>query len=156
LTLERRPLPKNKFLLRVSRPRPPRLRLTRHLGAIAFLESTPVSSPAATFAPSRRCECGGISTRRLLPSASTPVSSCVVPLLGLREVLNCVYGPAPLLGCRPIRVRVSCESIYYNPFLMQYSKPFIILQCALTWHITLAFDLNKPSLDGFARTDQVA
>jgi hypothetical protein len=59
LTLERRPLPKHKLLLRVSRPRPPRLRLPRHPGAIVFSESTPVSTPAAAFAPSRRCDCGG-------------------------------------------------------------------------------------------------
>jgi hypothetical protein len=91
LTLERRPLPKIRLLLRVFRPRPPRLRLPRHLGAIVFLEHTPVSTPAATFTPSRRCDCGGISTRRLLPSASTPVSSCVVPPLRLRgDVRLCV------------------------------------------------------------------
>jgi hypothetical protein len=120
LTLERRPLPKIRLLLRVSRPRPPRLQLPRHLGAIVFLEHTPVSTPAATFAPSRRCACGGISTRRLLPSASTPVSSCVVPPLRLRgDVKLCVCvsvcGSAPLLGCRPIRVRV--ESLYIVPLL---------------------------------------
>jgi hypothetical protein len=40
------------------------------------------------------------------PSASTPVSSCVVPPLQLRGMLDCVCGSAPLLGCRPIRVRV--------------------------------------------------
>jgi hypothetical protein len=91
LTLERRPLPKIRLLLRVSRPRPHRLRLPRHLGAIVFLAHTPVSTPAVTFAPSRRCDCGGISTRRLLPSASTPVSSCVVPPLRLRvDVRQCV------------------------------------------------------------------
>jgi hypothetical protein len=81
LTLERRPLPKIRLLLRVSRPRPHRLRLPRHLGAIVFLEHTSVSTPAATLAPSRRCDCERISTRRLLPSASSPVSSCVVPPL---------------------------------------------------------------------------
>jgi hypothetical protein len=66
LTLERRPLPKNRLLLRVSRLRPPRLRLPRHLGAIVSFEHTPVSTPAATSAPSRCCVCGGILTRRLL------------------------------------------------------------------------------------------
>jgi hypothetical protein len=94
--------------------RPPRLRLPRHLGAIVFLEHTPISTPAATFAPSRRCDCEGISTRRLLPSVSTPVSSCVVPPLRLRGMLDSVCvsvcGPAPLMGYRPIRVRV--ESLY--------------------------------------------
>jgi hypothetical protein len=85
LTLGRRPLPKNRLLLRVSRPRPPRLRLPRHLGAIAFLAHTPVSARAATFAPSRRCDCRGISTRRLL------LSSCVVPSLRLQgNVRLCV------------------------------------------------------------------
>jgi hypothetical protein len=34
----------------------------------------------------------------------------------------CVCGLAPLLGCRPIRVRVSCESIYCTPSPMQYNK----------------------------------
>jgi hypothetical protein len=93
LTLERRPLPKNRLLLHVSRLRPPRLWLHRHLGAIVFLEHTLVSTPAATFAPSRRCDCRGISTRRLLPSAYTPVSSYVVPPLRLRgDVRLCVWG----------------------------------------------------------------
>jgi hypothetical protein len=59
LTLERRPLPKNRLLSRVSRPWPPRLRLPRHPGAIIFSESTPVSTSAATFAPSRHYDCGG-------------------------------------------------------------------------------------------------
>jgi hypothetical protein len=132
LTLECTPLPKNRLLLRVSRPRPPRLRLTWHPWAIVFLESTSVSTPAATFAPSRRYDCGGISTRRLLPSASTrqflpsastPVLSCVVPPLRLRgDVRLYVCGPTTLLGCRPIRVRVSCECIYCNPFSMQYNQ----------------------------------
>jgi hypothetical protein len=91
LTLECRLLPKNRLLLRVSRPRPPRLRLPRHLGAIVFLEHTPVSTLVTTFAPSRRYDCEGISTRRLLPSVSTPVSSCVVPPLRLRgDVRLCV------------------------------------------------------------------
>jgi hypothetical protein len=83
-------LPKIRFLLRVFQPRPPRLRLPRLLGAIVFLEHTPVSAPAAPFAPSRRCDCGGISARRLLPSASTSVSSCLVPPLRLRGMLDCV------------------------------------------------------------------
>jgi hypothetical protein len=126
LTLERRPLPKIRLLLRVSRPRPPRLRLPRHLGAIVFLEHTLVSTPVTTFASSRRYDCGGISTRRLLPSASTPVSSCVVPPLRLRgNVRLCVCvsvcGPKPLLGCRPIRVRV--KSIYIVSHLLSIHHP---------------------------------
>jgi hypothetical protein len=87
LTLERLPLPKNRLLLRVFRLQPPRLRLPRHPGAIVFSESTPVSTPAATFAPSRRCDCRGISTRRLLPSASNPISS---PVATVGDVILCV------------------------------------------------------------------
>jgi hypothetical protein len=78
-------------MLRVSRLRPPRLQLPWHLRAIVSLEHTPVSTPAATFAPLRRCDYKGISTRWLLPSASTLVSSCVVPPLRLRgDVRLCV------------------------------------------------------------------
>jgi hypothetical protein len=40
----------------------------------------------------------GISTYRLLPSASTPVSSCAVPPSRLRGMLECVCGPTPLLS----------------------------------------------------------
>jgi hypothetical protein len=119
LTLERRPLPKIRLLLRVFRPRPPRLRLPQHLGAIVSLEHTTVSTPAATFAPSRRCDCGGFQ----------PVGSYLRPLLQSHRVwcprCDCgrmldyvcvsVCGPAPLLGCRPIKVRVSCVSIYCSP-----------------------------------------
>lgn len=142
LTLERRPLPKIRLLLRVFRPRPPRLRLPRHLWAIVFLEHTTVSAPAATFAPSRRCDCGGISTRRLLPSASTPVSSCVVPPLRLRgDVRLCVCvsvcGPAPLLGCRPIRVRVESLYILYSIYY-QYINDFT-LSTLLTIFLTYNF-----------------
>jgi hypothetical protein len=90
LTFERRPLPNNRLLMCVSRPWPPRLRLPRHPRAIVFLECTPISSPATAFAPSRRCDCGGISTRRVLPSASTPVSSYAVPPLRLRGMLDSV------------------------------------------------------------------
>jgi hypothetical protein len=84
---------------------PPRLRLPRHPGAIIYMEYTLVSTPAATLVPSRRCDCRGISTRRLLPSASATVSSFVVLPLRLREMLECVLlyvsvdGLAPLLGC---------------------------------------------------------
>ena len=66
----------------------------------------------------------GISTRRLLSSASTPVSSCVVPRCDCRGMLDCVCGPTPLLGCRPIRVRV--VSLYI------VLKHFIILHILLT------------------------
>jgi hypothetical protein len=83
LTLERRPLPKNMLLLRVSRPRPPRLRLPWHPGAIVFSESPQVSPPAATFAPSRHCDCEGIWTRRLLPSTSSLIV-CGAPVATAR------------------------------------------------------------------------
>jgi hypothetical protein len=74
LTLERQPLLKNRLLLRVSR-------LTRYLGAIAFSESTPVSTPAATFAPSWRCDCEGFQPvnsylRRLLQSHRVRCPRC--------------------------------------------------------------------------------
>jgi hypothetical protein len=90
LTLERRQLQRTRLPLRVSRPRPPRLRLPWHPGAIILMECTPVSTLAATLVPSRRCDCGGVSTHRLLPSASTPTSSCAVPPLRLRVVLDTV------------------------------------------------------------------
>jgi hypothetical protein len=84
------------------------LRLPRHPGAIVFSESTPVSTPTATFAPSRRCDCRGISTRRLLLQSHRV--RC--PRCDCGGMLDCVCGSAPLLGCRAIRVRVSPESIY--------------------------------------------
>jgi hypothetical protein len=49
-------------------------------------------------------------------------------------MLECVFlhvsvdGLAPLLGCRPIRVRVPWVSIYMQPSPMQYIKQSIILQ----------------------------
>jgi hypothetical protein len=68
---------------------------TGHAGVIVFSESTPVSTPAATFAPSWHWDCrggGGGSKCQLLPSASTPVSSCAVPPLRLRgDVRLCVW-----------------------------------------------------------------
>jgi hypothetical protein len=54
LTLERRPLRRTRPPLRVSR-----LWLPRHPGAIIHMECTPVPTPAATLAPSRRCDCVG-------------------------------------------------------------------------------------------------
>jgi hypothetical protein len=88
LTLERRLLPKNR-LMRVSRPRPPRLWLPRRLGALVFLEHTLVSTPAATFA---------ITTLRLRgdfnPSAPTfdLYSSLIVwcPRCNCGGMLDCV------------------------------------------------------------------
>jgi hypothetical protein len=93
------------------------------------LEHTPVSTPAATFAPSRCCDCGGISTRRLLPSASTPISSCVVPLLRLQgDVRLCVsvcVGRHHSWAASPFRVRV--ESIYCTTSIIN-TTVFIFLQ----------------------------
>jgi hypothetical protein len=53
---------------------------------------------------SRRCDCGDIN-RRLLPSTSTPVSSCAVPPLQLRGMLDCVW-----VDTKFIRIRV--KSLY--------------------------------------------
>jgi hypothetical protein len=117
LTLERQPLPEIRLLLRVSRPRPPRLRLPRHLGAIVFLEHTPISTPTATFAPSRRYDCGGISTHRLLPLASTPVSSCVVSPLRLRgdiRLCECV-GRHHYWAVGPVESLYICTTSPINP-----------------------------------------
>jgi hypothetical protein len=52
-----------------------------------------------------RCDCGGM----------------------LDYVCVSVCGSTPLLGCRPIRVRVSCVSIYCNPIYYQYNT-FTFLQ----------------------------
>jgi hypothetical protein len=97
LTLECRPLPNNRLLLRFSRPRPPRLWLPRHSGAIVFSESTPISIPIALPGVVRLCVWAGMGW----------------------------YGLAPLLGCLPIRVGV--KSIYvpllyaiYQDFTVQY------------------------------------
>jgi hypothetical protein len=115
LTLERRPLPKDRLLLRVSRSRPPRLRLPRCLGVHAGLFSSHNIRTITTL------RLRGISTRRLLSSASTPVSSCVVPRCDCGRMLDCVCGPAPLLGCGPIRVRV--VSLYIVSHLLSIQQP---------------------------------
>jgi hypothetical protein len=44
----------------------------------------------------------------------------IIYLFLLDYVCVSVCGSAPLLGCRPIRVRVSCVSIYCNPIYHQY------------------------------------
>jgi hypothetical protein len=101
LTLEHRPLPKNRLLPRVFQPRPPRLRLSQHPGAIVSSKST-----HQQHSHPHHATIAGVSTRRILPSASTTVSSCAVPPLRLLEdVRLCVEGRAPLLGCRTIRIR---------------------------------------------------
>jgi hypothetical protein len=117
LTLERRPLPKNRLLLHVSRPRPPRLRLPRHLGGYHLLGA----HTGLYFSHNIRT----ITTLRLRGdfNPSTPtfdlyssliVCGARVATAGGGGVLDCVCvsvcGPAPLLGYWPIRVRV--ESIY--------------------------------------------
>jgi hypothetical protein len=114
LTLERRPLLKNRLLMRVSQPRPPRLRLPRHSGAIVFSESTSVSTLAAAFTPSRRCDCGGFEPvgsylRLLLQSHRVRCPRC-----DYGGMLDCVCGSAPPLGCRTIRVMV--KSLIYVTF----------------------------------------
>jgi hypothetical protein len=45
----------------------------------------------------------------------------ILHLILLDSVCVSVCGPAPLLGCRPIRVRVSCVSIYCSPPLCNTS-----------------------------------
>lgn len=63
LTLEHQPTPEGRGHCCVSPSHNcalPRLWLPRHLGAIASFAHTPVSAPAATFVPSRRCGCEGI------------------------------------------------------------------------------------------------
>jgi hypothetical protein len=97
LTLKRRPLQRMKSLSCVSRLPPPQFWLTQHSGATIYIECTHVSTLVTTLAPSRHCDCGGISTHRLLPSASAPVLSFVCVL-----VCICVGGMIPLLGCQPI------------------------------------------------------
>jgi hypothetical protein len=106
----------------------------------------------------------GISTRRLLPSASTLVSSCVVPPLQLRGdvrlcVCECVWA-APLLGYRPIRVRI--ESIYCNPFSMQYNNHFTLLQlgcrafcCCYSHTLTIGGLMQIPGLKGRSGKDSI-
>jgi hypothetical protein len=56
---------------------------------------------------------------------------CGAPVATAGDVRQCVFsvcGPPPLLGCRPIRVRVPFDSIYMSSSLMQYIKDFTILQ----------------------------
>jgi hypothetical protein len=118
LTLEHRPLPKNRLLLRVSRPRPPRLRLSRHPGAIISSKST-----HRQHSHPHHATIAGVSTRRLLPSASTTVSSCVVPPLRLlKDVRLYVEGRAPLLGYRPIRIR----AMQYNKSIASQSNIILL------------------------------
>jgi hypothetical protein len=79
----------------------------------------------------------GISTRQLLPSASAPVSSfAVLPLRLQGDVRVCSYyihvyvvGLAPLLGCRPIRVRVPWVSIYVTiSYAIQQAVHYITIR----------------------------
>jgi hypothetical protein len=81
LALLCRPLLKNRLLLRVSRPRLPRLRLTRHPGAIVFSESTPVSTQPQHLHPHDAVTAGGFQ-----PSAPTfgfysSLIVCVAPVV---------------------------------------------------------------------------
>jgi hypothetical protein len=109
LTL-RRPLPKNRLLLRVSRPRAPRLRLPRHLGNYRLLGAHTgfYSSHNIRTITMLRLQ------KNFNPSAPTfgLYSSATV------GVLDCMYvsEPAPLLNCHTIRVRV--VSLYIVPQLL--------------------------------------
>jgi hypothetical protein len=76
LTLERRPLSKNRLSLGVSRPRPPRLRLPRHPGAIVFLEHKPVSTS------SHKCT---ITKNRMYPTEGPMLKASVAPFT--RDIL---------------------------------------------------------------------
>jgi hypothetical protein len=66
LTLERQPVPKNRLLLRVSRPRPLRLRLPRHPRVIVFSKSTTVLLQPQNLHPHDAATAGDIN-----PSAPT-------------------------------------------------------------------------------------
>jgi hypothetical protein len=108
-----------------------RLRLPRRPVAIMYMECTPVSTLAATLAPSRRYVCGGISTggSYLWLLLQSHCLRCF--RLRLRGdvrvcVSICVGGLAPLLGCRPIRVRVPWVSIYVTIFYAIHNKQSIL------------------------------
>jgi hypothetical protein len=74
---------------------PPRLRLPQHTGAIIYTECTPISVLAATLAPSRRCDCEGIST--VGSYSSLIVCSAPVATAGtLEHMFLCVGRLAPL------------------------------------------------------------
>jgi hypothetical protein len=60
------------------RPRPPRPWLPQLQGAIICMWYSLVSTPVTAFAPLRRCNCRGVSVRRILPSTYSPVSPSVV------------------------------------------------------------------------------
>jgi hypothetical protein len=89
--------------------------------AIVYMECTPVSNPAITFAPAPYCDCGEF---QLVDFYSSLIVRCasVVTAGDVRPYVLCVcvWGGALLLGCWPIRVRV--KSLYTYPFSMQYKK----------------------------------
>jgi hypothetical protein len=108
--------------------------LPRHRGAIIYMECTPVSTSTTTLAPSRRCDCGGFQLvvsylQLLIQSHHLRCSRCdcgdvkvYVPMCMCRWAV---------LGCRPIRVRVShmflyiCNHLICNTisFPVSYNEP---------------------------------
>jgi hypothetical protein len=151
LTLERRPLLKNRLLLCLPTTTTSTSATSassgyRLLGVHTGLYS---SHNMLTFTT---LKLRGVSTRRLLPSASTPVSSCAVPLLRLcgdvRVCVLCVWGGgASLLGCRSIRVRV--PSLYiciHHPYAIQSSSSlsykFIVKIDSTTYQMVLILYYN--------------
>jgi hypothetical protein len=68
----------------------------------------------------------GISTRRLLPSASTPVSSCVVPPLRLQVMLDCVCecvwaGTTVWLSATTVSLYIVHHPLHYSTYTTKYS-----------------------------------
>jgi hypothetical protein len=64
--------------------------LHRHSRAIVFLECTPVSTPAATFAPSRHCDCGGFNPLAPPFSFYSSLIVCDAPRCDYGEMLDSV------------------------------------------------------------------
>jgi hypothetical protein len=140
LTLERQLLQRTRSPLHVFR-----LRLPRRRGAIIHMACTSVPTIAATLASSRRCDCGGVFQpvdsylRLLLQSHHWWCSRC-----DYEGILECVFlhvsvdGLAPLLGCRPIRVRVPWVSIYMQPSPMQYISSSPLSYCTKNTDLQLS------------------
>jgi hypothetical protein len=132
LTLERRPLPKIRLLLRVFRPRPPRLRLPRHIGAIQPQRSLlqPQHSHHHDAATARGFQPVGSYLRPLLQSHRVWCPRCDCGGM-LDCVCECVgrhhCWVADPLGLGPIRVRLS---LYIVPILYAIQQ-FTLQQHAL-------------------------
>jgi hypothetical protein len=69
------------------RSRPPRPRLPRHQRTIIYMWHSSVSTPVTAFAPSQRCNCGGMSVRRILPlTYSSSLTVCGAPAVTAEDV----------------------------------------------------------------------